>query len=99
MRLIDSDALLAKLRQCWNDIIRVYGIDDDYACGFDDAITYVDDAPTATEFVPPLVKCKNCQYAKNVTDRYALCTAHPTFLHYVPADGYCHRAKRDGGAE
>ena len=43
-----------------------------------------------------VVRCKDCKYARDGrSENYVLCTAHPTFLHYSPKDGFCYRGKKE----
>ena len=46
VRLIDANALEKRMAQCYKEMEAKNGPYDHYACGFDDAITYVEDAPT-----------------------------------------------------
>lgn len=61
------------------------------------ALQVVYDEPTVD--AEPVVRCKNCKYARPYDYKYVTCLCHPTFIHYSPADGYCYLGKKtDGGA-
>lgn len=55
---------------------------------------------TPTIDAEPVVRCKDCNYARPYDCKYVTCLCHPTFIHYSPVDGYCYLGKKvDGGAE
>lgn len=60
MRLIDADALERRMNERLRTLEAENGPYDHYACGYEDAIDEIEDAPTVEAV--PVVRCKDCVY-------------------------------------
>lgn len=101
MRLIDADALLLELNNPKGLILldgRAALVSNEWGClmRYGDVVAAVESALTID--AEPVVRCKECKYARAYDKRYVTCLCHPTFIHYSPVDGYCYLGKKmDGG--
>jgi hypothetical protein len=101
VRLIDANALEKFLNEKVKTLADENGWHDHYVSGFDDAITYVENAPS--EDAVPVVRCRECVHNEDEDvcpfvrvnrgeNWFEIIKPHP--------DGFCHNgAKMDGGAE
>lgn len=98
VRLIDANALEVVLRERLNDLVGTTGWHDHYVTGFDDAITYVENAPSVDAV--PVVRCRECVHNEDEdvcpfvrVDRgenwFEIIKPHP--------DGFCHMGKKMDG--
>ena len=107
VRLIDANALEKFLNEKVKTLADENGWHDHYVSGFDDAITYVEDAPTISAV--PVVRCRECIHRG---DELECPMCHDEYYYdeddggdwvthdKTPDDGFCHKgAKMDGGAE
>lgn len=93
-RLIDANALGKILSQRYKEIEAKNGLYDHYACGFDDAISYVGEAP-AIEAVPVVHARWREPWPYHTGVICGKCETHAARKHhYCPNCG----AKMDGGA-
>lgn len=68
-----------------------------YADGWNSAIEILEQAPAVD--AEPVVRCRDCKYARPYDYKYVTCLCHPTFIHYSPVDGYCYLGKKTDGGE
>lgn len=106
VRLIDANALENVLHEKVKTLADENGWHDHYVTGFDDAITYVEDAPTIDAV--QVVRCRECKYRGY--DACPMCHDEYTYdeddggdyftVDNTTDDGFCHMgAKMDGGAD
>ena len=98
MRLIDADALVRSMSVRLKELADEYGWYDHYVTGLDDAITYIDDAPTID--AAPVVHARWLT-SSDIPDRLicSLCGRRFDMYHFDQKDmPFCLcGAKMDGG--
>ena len=103
VRPIDANALEKRMAQCYKEMEAKNGPYDHYACGFDDAITYVEDAPTIDAMPVVHARWVHEQRYGDSGGWVWRCTAcrREAITPIISALKYCHAcgAKMDGGAE
>lgn len=99
VRLIDANALENVLHEKVKTLADENGWHDHYVTGFDDAITYVEDAPTIDAV--QVVRCRECWKRGNERE-CPMC--HEEFdgcdyctIDYTSDDGFCHMGKKMDG--
>lgn len=104
MRLIDADALERRMNERLRTLEAENGPYDHYACGYEDAIDEIEDAPTVEAV--PVVRCKDCR--KRRSRECPMCDYEQlwdddegwidAYRDRTEDEGFCHKgAKMDGG--
>lgn len=87
--LINRDALVKRMSERWRTLVALNGEYDHYTAGFDDAISYVDDAP-AVDAVPVV----HARWVKDA-ERNTYCSRCETYIPVV----HCYREYQDYESE
>lgn len=99
-RYIDADALIENIKRVYCTDCNNYNKVRCRACGTDDAMTMIEDAPTAD--VVEVVRCKDCRFCKNLpnglcyawTEPYANERGYKGEAHCVEPDDFCSMGQR-----
>lgn len=83
-RYIDSDNLIKKMQERYNDLSSGDGYYDHFTQGYGDALSTVENEPTAD--VAEVVRCKECKF-------YSV-NGHCGVLGFCEPDEFCSRGER-----
>lgn len=83
-RYIYADILIKKMQEQYNNLLNEYGYYDHFTQGYEDALSTVENEPTAD--VVKAVRCKDCKF-------YSV-NGHCGVLGFCEPDEFCSRGER-----